>query len=360
MTPSIQRAPRSRHAELDLATAPFGTVMSDHMFVADYHDGAWQRAAIRPYGALEVMPSISGLHYGVAVFEGLKAHRGPGGETLVFRSRDNARRMVRSAERMAMAPVPEQMFVDAIDALLVVDHRWVPAADAGALYIRPLLFSTDPGVRPMPAQRFQFVIFTCPYAAYFAAPVDLYVCERYVRAFPGGIGDVKPGANYGPALIGDREAAAHGCTSVLWLDAVERSYIEECGAMNAFFVIGDALVTPPLGGTILAGMTRDSICTLARDRGLRVEERPITIHELIAAHDRGELREAFCTGTAATVSPIGSLRYRDRRIQLPPAEARTIGPALRADLVAIATGRTPDRHGWLTRVPSDATGASSP
>jgi branched-chain amino acid aminotransferase len=350
MAPVIERVARSRLAEVDLAATAFGTVMSDHMYVAEYAGGAWQRPAIRPYGPLEVLPSASGLNYAVSVFEGLKAYRAPDGSILVFRSRDNARRMVRSAERLAMAPVPEAMFVEAIAALLAVDHRWVPPGDAGALYIRPVLFSTDPRVRPAPAERFCFAIFTCPYSAYFAAPVDVWVSERHVRAFPGGTGDVKPGGNYAPALIADREAAAHGCASVLWLDALEHSYVEECGVMNAFFAIGDALITPPLGGTILPGITRDSICALARDRGLAVEERRISIDELVAAHGRGALREAFGTGTAATLSHIGSLRYRDHHLKLPPVAARTIGPALRADLLAIATGRAPDRHGWVSRV----------
>jgi branched-chain amino acid aminotransferase len=350
MTPTIERAATSRRAGLDLATTAFGTVMSDHMYVAEYADGQWQRAVIRPYGTLAVLPSASGLNYGVSVFEGLKAHRSPSGEVLVFRSRDNARRMIRSAERLAMASVPEALFVDAIDALLAVDHRWVPEPDNGALYIRPLLFSTDPRVRPAPAERFLFVIFTSPYAAYFAAPVDVDVSERYVRAFPGGTGDIKPGGNYAPAMFADREAAQRGCGSVLWLDAIDHEYVEECGVMNVFFVLGDALVTPPLTGTILPGITRDSILALARDRGLRVEERRISIHELVAAHHRGDLREAFGTGTAATVSPLGSLRYREQVLRLPPVETRTIGPALRAELVAIATGRAPDRHGWTTRV----------
>jgi branched-chain amino acid aminotransferase len=357
--PQIERVAASRRAAVDFATTAFGTVMSDHMLVAEYADGAWRDVAIRPYGPLALLPSISGLNYAVSVLEGLKAHRGPGGEVLLFRPRDNARRMIRSAERLAMASVPEPLFLDWIDRLLEVDQAWVPDASVGALYVRPLLFSTDPVVRPQPASRFTFVIYSAPYAAYYPAPLDVHVVERYVRAFPGGTGDVKPGGNYAQALIGDREAAAAGCQTALWLDAVHREYIEECGVMNAFFALGDTVVTPELGGTILAGIQRDSVIALLRDRGLRVDERRISIHELVAAHQRGELREAFGTGTAATVSHVRSLRYRDHHLVLPAVEQRTIGPAVRSDLLAIATGRAPDPRGWVTRVGSRAGGSRS-
>src|ERR1043166_3681962 len=262
--PTIERVAASRRDGLDLATTPFGTVMSDHMLVAEYSDGAWRHAAIRPHGPLALMPSISGLNYAVSVLEGLKAHRGPGDDILLFRARDNARRMIRSAERLAMAPVPEPLFLDWVDQLLQVDQRWVPDASQGALYVRPLLFSTDPHVRPQPASRFMFVIYSSPYAAYYPAPLDAHVVERYVRAFPGGTGDVKPGGNYAQALIGDREAAAAGCQTALWLDGVHREYIEECGVMNVFFVLGDTVVTPELGGPILAGIPRDSGVPLLR------------------------------------------------------------------------------------------------
>jgi branched-chain amino acid aminotransferase len=348
--PTIERVAASRRDALDLATTAFGSVMSDHMLVAEYADGAWRDVAIRPYGPLSLLPSISGLNYAVSVLEGLKAHRGPGDEILIFRPRDNARRMIRSAERLVMAPVPEQLFLDWLEQLLEVDQRWVPDASTGALYIRPLLFSTDPQVRPQPASRFMFVIYSSPYAAYYSAPLDVHVVERYVRAFRGGTGDVKPGGNYAQALIGDREAARSGCQTALWLDGVHREYIEECGVMNVFFVLGDTVVTPELSGTILAGVQRDSVITLLRDRGIRVDERRISINELVSAHQRGELREAFGTGTAATVSHVRSIRWRDHHLVLPLVEQRTIGPEIRAALLAIATGRAPDPHGWVTRV----------
>jgi branched-chain amino acid aminotransferase len=249
-----------------------------------------------------------------------------------------------------MASVPEELFLDGLRQLVRLDRDWVPAGDQGALYIRPCLFSTDPSIRVKPADRYQFVIFTFPFGAYYAAPIDVLVCERYARAFPGGTGDVKPAGNYAPALLADREAQAAGCQSVLWLDAVERKYVEECGVANVFFVIGDEVVTPALGGTILPGVTRDSVITLLRHMGTSVRERRVSIDELVAAHDRGDLRECFGTGTAATVSHVRRIRHAGGDLVLPPIEQRAVGPAVRERLLAIATGRAPDPYGWLDTV----------
>jgi branched-chain amino acid aminotransferase len=333
---------------LDLATIAFSSVMSDHMFTARFADGAWHDPQVVPHGPLSLAPSASSLHYGLAVFEGLKAHRGPDGRVLLFRPRLNARRLQRSAARLAMPEVPEQLFLDGLTALLEADRAWVPHAESGALYIRPVLFSEDPSVRVKPAEVFRFLIFAFPFGRYFAAPLDVLVTEEYVRAFPGGTGDVKPAGNYAGAVLAEREARAGGFDTVLWLDGVERRYVEECGVMNVFFVIADQVVTPSLDGTILPGVTRDSVLTLLRDAGYRTVERRIAIEEILAAHDRGRLAEAFGTGTAAVVSAIRRIRYRDRTIELPPVESRTVGPSIRDRLVAIATGRAPDPHQWVT------------
>jgi branched-chain amino acid aminotransferase len=354
----VERAAASRRAAFD-PSAPFGAAMSDHMLVARYEGGAWRDAAVRPYGPLELAPSISALQYGVSVFEGLKAQRGPRGEVLLFRARENARRMRRSAERLAIPPVPEELFLDGLHALLEADEPWVPDAGAGALYVRPCLFSVDPSVRVRPAERFLFVVFTFPFGAYYDAPVDALVAERYVRAFRGGTGDVKPAGNYAPAMLADRAAQAEGCHTTLWLDGIERRFVEECGVMNVFFVVGDAVVTPALGGTILPGITRDSVVTLLRDGGARVEERPIAIDELVAAHERGELREAFGTGTAATVTHLGRIRHRGRDLVLPPVASRRVGPSVREALCAIAAGGAADPHGWVTVVCSPGAASAS-
>ena len=350
----IELARASRLRCVDLANRPFSSVFSDHMLVAEYRDGSWGQVGIRPYGPLSLAPSVSALQYAVSVFEGMKAHRLPSGEVALFRPWENARRLNRPARRLAMPEVPESLFLQGLRRLVRLDQEWVPAADAGALYVRPCYFSVDESVRPKPADRFLFVIFTFPFGAYFAAPVDALVIERYVRAFPGGTGDVKPAGNYAPALLVEQEARDAGFGTVLWLDARERRYVEECGVMNVFFVIDDGggprVVTPELSGTILPGVTRDSVLTLLREMGMTVEERKLAIDEVLVAHERGALRECFGTGTAATLSHVRRIRYRDKDYDLPSVETRAIGPAVRERLVAIATGRAPDTHGWLERV----------
>ncbi len=346
----VERVQPSRAAQVDLANVAFSTVFSDHMLTAEYEDAGWRDAVIGPYGPLTLPPSITGIHYGLSVFEGLKAQRTPSGDIALFRPRENARRLGRSAARLAMPAVPEEFFLDGVRQLVRLDREWVPPAGCGALYIRPCLFSTDTSLRVKPADRCLFTIFTFPFGAYFAAPVDAFVSDRYARAFPGGTGDVKPAGNYAPSLLAEREAHAAGCQAVLWLDAVERTYVEECGVMNVFFVIGDEVVTPSLEGTVLPGVTRDSVITLLREMGLTVAERRLAIEEVAAAHARGALLECFGTGTAAAVTHVRRIRHRDRDIVLPPVEERQVGPAVRERLVAIAGGLAPDPHGWVERV----------
>ena len=347
----LERVAQSRAAGVDFGSVAFSSVFSDHMLVAEYVDGEWQEPVIRAYGELSLLPSISALQYAVSIFEGLKAHRRNDGRVLLFRPRDNARRLNRSAARLAMPAVPEEMFVEGLRELLRVDQQWVPPANTGALYIRPCLFSTDPSVRVKPAERFLFVIFTFPFANYYSGPVDVLVTEQYVRAFPGGTGDVKPAGNYAPCLIVDAQAQELGFSTVMWLDGESRQYIEECGVMNVFFVLGQGedlhVVTPKLSGTILPGITRATAITLLREMDLAVEERRIGIDELLTLHQAGRLAECFGTGTAATVSHIRSIRYRDEDLVLPPVEIRTVGPRLRERLVAIATGNAPDPHNWV-------------
>ena len=214
------------------------------------YDGRWNDAEIKPYGPISIPPSVSALHYGISVFEGLKAHKSPDQRPLLFRPSDNARRLQRSAARLAMPVVPESLFLDGLRELIRLDQAWIPSADAGALYVRPILFSVDPSVRVKPADSYRFMIFTFPFGAYFAAPIDVLVSERYVRAFPGGTGDTKPAGNYAAALLADQEAREAGFHVVMWLDAQERRYVEETGVMNVFFAFRDHVATPALTGTI--------------------------------------------------------------------------------------------------------------
>jgi branched-chain amino acid aminotransferase len=347
---SVERTQTSRAAMLDLNNLPFGTVFSDHMLITDFRNGNWSEPTIRQYGPLQLPPSISALQYGVSVFDGLKAHRSPAGEILLFRPWENARRLNRSAARLAMPEVPEPLFLDGLRELVRLDREWVPPPNAGALYIRPCLFSIEESIRVTPAEHYVFTIFTCPVGAYYTAPVDVLVTNRYVRAFPGGTGDVKPAGNYAAGLLAEREARAQGFTSVMWLDGREQRYVEECGIMNVFFVIDDRVVTPELSGTILAGVTRDSVITLLNDMGLDIIERRVSVDELLESHAQGRLRECFGTGTGATVSHVRRIRYQDHELTLPPVEERTVGPAVRERLLAVMTGRAPDLHGWLERV----------
>ncbi len=346
----IEKVVNSRVHEVDFSTLVFGSVFSDHMFTAEFQDGRWSDGLIQPYGPLQIGPNISALQYGISVFEGMKAHKSGDGRALLFRARENALRLQRSAARLAMPAVPESLFLDAVRELVRLDQGWIPPAEKGALYIRPVLFSVDPSLRVKPADRFQFVIFTSPFGAYFSAPIDVLVSERYVRAFPGGTGDIKPAGNYAAALLADQEARDAGCNAVMWLDAQERRYVEECGVMNVFFVLGEDVVTPPLSGTILPGITRESVITLLRDLGYRVKEERISIEELQSSYDRGELRECFGTGTAATVSHVRRIFYQGRTMELPPLEKRKVGAAVRDKLLAVMTGREPDPHGWVETI----------
>ena len=343
----VERVAESRWGLTDWSKAPFGGVYSDHMLVAEFQDGRWGEPAIRPYGPLPLPPSISALQYGLSVFEGLKAHRAPGGDVLLFRPRDNAGRLQRSAARFLMPAVPESLFVDGIKALLRVDERWVPAHGTGALYVRPVLFSADDLLRPGPAERFLFVVFSCPFASFYPPVLDVMVTRRYTRAFPGGTGDTKPAGNYAPTFLADFEARSEDCQTVLWLDAREHRFLEECGAMNIFVVLDDRIVTPALSGTVLSGVTRDSVITLLRDMGHEVEERRVAVEELLTAHREGRLRGCFGTGTAATLSQIRRIHIDDEDLVLPPNESRTVGAIVRERLVGIMTGREVDLHGWL-------------
>ncbi len=343
----VDRVAKSRVHEIDFASTPFSSVFSDHMFCAEYEGGRWSGGRIQPYGPISVDPSISALHYGISVFEGMKAHKSPEGRPLLFRPRENARRLQRSAARLAMPAVPEPLFLEGLRELVRVDHEWIPPAEVGALYIRPIRVSVDPSIRVKPADRYRFIILTFPFGAYFSAPVDVAVSERFVRAFPGGTGDAKPAGNYAAGLLADQEAHEAGFSSVLWLDALEHRYVEECGVMNVFFVVGEEVVTPSLNGTILPGITRASVVTLLRDMGHQVREGRISIDDLIRNHDEGRLRECFGTGTAATVSHIKRIRYRDKVLDLPAIKERNVGAAVRRRLLAIMTGRDPDPHGWV-------------
>lgn len=346
----VTRTSQSRLSESLRENAAFGSVFSDHMLFADFDGGTWSPPQILPYGPLPLPPAPSALHYGQSVFEGFKASRTVDGGLALFRPRDNCARLNRSAARLAMPEVPEALFLEGVAELIRLDREWIPRREGGALYVRPVYFATDETLGVRPSSRYRLVVLTCPVGPYFSAPVDLLAEERYVRAFPGGTGDVKPAGNYAGSLPAARDAQQRGYHNVMWLDALEHRFVEECGVMNVFFVLDARVLTPPLGGTILPGVTRDSALTLLREMGRTVEERRISIDEVFEAHASGRLVEGFGTGTAAAVASIGRIRYREQEIRLPNGRPESVAEQLRSRLEAIRVGREPDRHGWLLRV----------
>jgi len=343
------RVAQSRLTEALRENSEFGSTFSDHMFVADWESAAWKPPQIVPFGPLSFSPALTPFHYGQAIFEGFKAHRTPAGVAL-FRPRENFSRFNRSAARLAMPEIPESLFLDGAKELIRLDRDWIPHREGGALYVRPTYFGVDDTLLVRPANRFRLIVMTCPVGPYFAQPIRLLAEERFIRAFPGGTGDSKAAGNYAGGLLAARLAQEKGFHNVLWLDGVERRYVEESGVMNVFFVLDGRAITPPLGGTILPGVTRDSALTLLREMGIPAEERQISIDEVLSAHAAGKLTEAFGAGTAAIVAPIACIRYRDHDLQFPAVSDSSVAARLRARLVGIQTGREPDIHNWLLPV----------
>ncbi|MEM9985114.1 MAG: branched-chain amino acid aminotransferase, partial [Bacteroidota bacterium] len=301
---SVTQSQKSRLGEIDMNNIPFGRVFSDHMLTIRYREGKWQQAEIKPYGPLPFAPSSSVFNYGQAIFEGMKATRGVAGNVLLFRPEDNLRRLNQSAIRMSMPELPLETFMDGLKTLINLDRNWAPQPEQGSLYIRPLMFATDEYIGVKASDNYLFSIFTCPVGPYYTKPVSLLASTEFVRAAIGGTGAAKFAGNYAAALYPDQLAKNRGYQNVMWLDAKEHTYIEECGTMNVFFVMDDVVVTPSLSGTILPGITRRSVIQLLKEKGERVEERRVSIYEIQAASREGRLQEAFGVGTAATISPI--------------------------------------------------------
>lgn len=328
----------------------FGAVMSDHMLVADYADGKWGEPRIVPYGQQPLPAAPAVAHYGQGIFEGFKAFPRPDGGAVVFRPQANLARMNQSCERMVMPPIPSSIFIDGTLALVSVDRGWIPESPNSALYIRPVMFATGEQLGVRASETFRFVIETCPSTPYFSGAVDLRAEEEYVRAFPGGTGAAKCAGNYAGSLLAALKAQKAGFHNVLWLDGIERKYVEEAGMMNVMFVIDGVVITPPLGGTILPGITRDSVLTLLRDMNAPVEERRISIDEVFDAHAAGALEAAAGVGTAAVIAPIGRLHHAGREITVRPFTPDNPLARAGAELEAIRAGEVADRHGWLVAI----------
>jgi branched-chain amino acid aminotransferase len=347
----VTRTEASRIGEVDWNNLPFGRIFSDHMLVMDYRDGEWQQAEIVPFANLNLHPATSAIHYGQSIFEGLKAYRTVNGDINIFRPDMNAKRFAESCERMCMPVIPEDMFVELVRKTVEVDSAWIPAQDGFSLYIRPFLFATDEFVGIRPSETYKFVVFTCPVGQYYSEPVKVKIEEFYTRAAVGGVGRAKTAGNYGASLFPAKQGQLKGFHQLVWTDAKEHKYIEESGTMNIVFIIDGVMVTPSEDAdTILRGVTKRSVLEIAKSWGVPVEERKVSVQEIVDAHRNGTLQDAFGAGTAATVAQIIKIGYRDEVLELPPLETRTISNKIKDHLDGIKAGKVKDEFGWCLKV----------
>jgi len=346
----IEKTAHSRVGEYDINNVPFGKCFSDHMFIAEYANGKWEKTYIQPYKDMPMSYAMSALHYGQAIFEGMKAYKSEEGEVSIFRPLENFNRLNKSAVRMAMPEVPEEIFMGGLIELLKLDAAWVPTSETGSLYIRPFLIATDEAIGVKASDTYKFIIITCPAGKYYSEPIKVLVEKNYIRAVEGGVGFVKAAGNYGRSLYPTKLAQQKGYQQVIWTDAKTHSYVEESGTMNLMFVIGDTVVTPATSDTILDGITRKSVLALARDWGMKVEERKVSIAEIIEAHSKGLLKEAFGVGTAATIAQIVGIGHEDKHYELPPVEERKFSPKIDETLRNIRKGKVEDKFNWMYKV----------
>lgn len=350
MSINVSKTEKSRLSNIDFDNLQFGRDFSDHMFEVEFRNGEWQEPAVKPYGPITFEPSIQALHYGQAIFEGMKAYYADEETIHLFRPEDHHERLNNSARRMCMPEIDRDLFMNGLETLLKIDHRWVPQKNGQALYIRPFMFATEEYLAAKQSQRYHFYIITSPVGAYYSEgfnPVTLTTSEKFVRAVPGGTGEAKAAGNYGGSFLPARKAQKDGFTQVLWLDAHEHKYIEEVGTMNIFFLIGDKLITPPLSGSVLPGITRRSVIAAAKNKGVEVEERKISIDELFEADRNGELKEVFGSGTAAVISPVGLIHHKGETVEL---DRKKIGPFAKEmfdTITGIQYGNLEDTFGWV-------------
>ena len=347
---NVTKTQTSRLNTTDFSNLPFGTVFSDHMLVCKYKDGTWGNAEILPYGPLIMNPGVQVLHYGQSIFEGMKAFKNSNDEILLFRKEANFNRLNKSAIRMSIPKLPKDIFINGLDKLLALDSNWCKAKDGYSLYVRPFIFASAECVKASSSEEFTFIIITSPTTTYYPGEVNLLIEEHYTRASQGGVGFVKAAGNYAASFYPTKLANAMGFQQVIWLDASEHKYIEECGTMNIWFRIGDKLITPKLSDSILAGITRDSIMTIAKDFGIEVEEKRVLVTDIIDAYNIGELKEVFGTGTAVAVSLITSITYRKENMMLPIIED-SYALKLKKKMQAIQRGEDIDVYGWTSKVP---------
>jgi branched-chain amino acid aminotransferase len=340
----------SRIQDVDFENLKFGASFADHMFVVDYSDGKWGQGEIVPYGPWSFDPSMAALHYGQAIFEGQKAYRTPNGDVQIFRPLANFERFNHSAVRMSMPEIPEELFVGGMSQLIQLDRDWVPTQAGSSLYIRPFMVATDEFLGVRTSLSYRFAIICCPVGQYYGEPIRVKVEKSFSRVAEGGIGNAKAAGNYAGSLYPTALAQKDGFHQLLWTDAATHTYFEESGTMNVMFLIGNTLITPGIGSTILKGVTRDSVLTLAKEQGYVVEERRVSVVEIVEALKSGKLNDAFGAGTAATIAPIAMIQENGVDYQLPPIEQRPFAAKIMKDLTDIRTGVVPDRFGWMMKV----------
>lgn len=342
---------QSRLNDMDWNNVPFGKIFSDHMLVMDYANGKWQAAEIVPFGNLSLSPATSVIHYGQSVFEGMKATKTEGGDVFLFRPEMNAKRFRESCERMCMPVIADEVFVELIRKLVDVERNWISTKKDYSLYIRPIMFASDDSVGVKPSSNYKFIVMTCPVGAYYSEPVNVKVEETYTRAAPGGVGTAKTAGNYAASLYPAAQGALQGFHQLVWTDAIEHKYIEESGTMNIMFVIDGVLVTPADDGdTILRGTTKRTVVDVAKSWGMAVEERRVSVEEIVAGIKSGAVTEAFGAGTAATIAHIAKFGYREELLELPPVAARTFSNKVKAYLDDIKAGKIEDTLGWCFKV----------
>jgi len=346
----VETTTQSRLETVDFNNLGFGRIFSDHMLVADYKDGQWVSCKIMPYGDLQISPAMASLHYGQTIFEGLKAQYTQDGDISIFRPWENHKRMISSAERMCMPAVPEEIFIGGMRQLIELDRNWIPKETGSSLYIRPFLFASEPFLGVRPSNEYKFIIFTCPVGTYYSEPVKLNIQTHYSRVAQGGIGSAKTAGNYAASLYPAVKGQKEGYHQQLWTNSETHEYIEEVGTMNIMIRTGNKIITPTLGDTILRGVTRDSVLTLAKDWGYEVEERKVKVAELVEGLKNNTIDEVFGVGTAAVIANVKTIHHEETDYQLPALEKREFANKILDTLTKLKYGQIEDKYNWLMRI----------
>lgn len=349
---NINTTTNSKISSFDFDNIAFGKVFTDHMFICDYYDGQWQDPRILPFGKIPMSPTLSALHYGQAIFEGMKATKNTDGEVSFFRPEENLKRLNKSAIRMSMPELPLDLFMEALNQLIDLDKEWIPSSEGSSLYIRPFMFATDDFLGVKSSDNYSFMMYACPVTSYYSSHIKLKIEDHYTRAATGGVGSAKCAGNYAASLYPRNLAQLDGFDQVLWTDGVSHQFIEETGTSNIFIVTPDGVLTPQLTDSILPGITRDSVITVLKDMNINVEERPIKVEEVLNLHRSGNLTEMFVTGTAATITNVDAFGYKGEKFNL-IVEPDMLGSQIKDYFQKLKTFQIEDQHHWIVKLKSE-------